>query len=38
MLLFLARRHAEQERRSAQNEYLRSSLRNSQKLRALKGM
>ena len=34
---FSARREREQERRTAQNEFLRQSLRNSQKLRALKG-
>ena len=33
----IARRTAEQERKAAQNEFLRHSIRNSQKMRALKG-
>ena len=34
----IARRTAEQERKAVQNEFLRHSIRNSQKMRALKGM
>lgn len=33
----IARRAAEQERKAVQNEFLRHSIRNSQKMRALKG-